>query len=266
MKYHVGKLSSLFGISAQTLHHYEKLGLLEVDRHEGNAYRSYDDYGFQRLGTIRKLRNAGFSLKDSAFVYGRIGERDVYEKYKKRKREVQAHIREQQRVVDQLEAYLDQLERLLLPDEGFKVLEYDGFHRLDLGRADDATTLLEGRERSAAAWFRQLFFTTTSILLDFDGLEVRDYSMGVIAERSVFLSLLRARDDGAEFIPGGAFASRVVKYHNTMDPGAMGRLCADHLAESGQRLRGKPFTRLVTSFRDHEDNKVNIVELLIPIE
>jgi len=265
MKFSIGNVSRLFGISPQTIHHYEKIGLIEALRDESNSYRYFDEYGFQQLATIRKLRNAGFALKDSSFVYKKKSELDVYEEYKKRKQEAISIIKEQQQTVERLDGYLDQMERLWLNPGSFKLVEYDGFYRFDVakGEFDDRTS--RKQRNLASKWYRALFHTASSVMFDFDGEKFSGYSYGVLADKATFQSMIDEPSDNTQVIPGGVFASRVFTYNNSLEVETIERECIDFLHLHDYRYRSNPFTRLIVSYKDYDDNKVNVSELLVPI-
>lgn len=69
-KLKIGEFSQLMQVTVKTLRHYEQKGLLfpaEVD--EWTGYRYYSIKQMQRLGTIRKLQQLGFSLDEIKELY-----------------------------------------------------------------------------------------------------------------------------------------------------------------------------------------------------
>ena len=61
----IGELSSLTGVSVQTIRFYENMGLMSpvmVDR--WTNYRYYDESSVERLSEITYLKDLGFSLKE----------------------------------------------------------------------------------------------------------------------------------------------------------------------------------------------------------
>ena len=63
-KYTVSELAKLFGISAQTLRYYDKIGLFQPDDiDETNNYRYYSYEQFFRLSMIVQLKRLDFSLE-----------------------------------------------------------------------------------------------------------------------------------------------------------------------------------------------------------
>jgi cob(I)alamin adenosyltransferase len=60
----VGELAAAAGVTVRTLHHYDRLGLLEPVERSGAGYRSYDREGVERLYRILALRDLGFPLRE----------------------------------------------------------------------------------------------------------------------------------------------------------------------------------------------------------
>lgn len=60
--WYVKNLSKLTGVSVQTLHHYDRIGLLKPDLRLSNGYRRYSAKGLLRLQQIIALKFFGFEL------------------------------------------------------------------------------------------------------------------------------------------------------------------------------------------------------------
>ena len=61
-KYTVGQIATAMGVSAQTLRHYESLGLISSMRNDENQYRTYSLDDTRILFMISIYRSMGFSL------------------------------------------------------------------------------------------------------------------------------------------------------------------------------------------------------------
>ncbi|HSW69503.1 MAG TPA: MerR family transcriptional regulator, partial [Gammaproteobacteria bacterium] len=61
-QWYVKELSQLTGISVQTLHHYDRIGLLEPSVRLDNAYRLYSEKDLLKLQQIIALKFFGFDL------------------------------------------------------------------------------------------------------------------------------------------------------------------------------------------------------------
>ena len=64
-RWKIGQIADLFGISTQTLHHYDRIGLLKpYERNEQTGYRHYIQSQIYRLANIIYLRKQGYSLRE----------------------------------------------------------------------------------------------------------------------------------------------------------------------------------------------------------
>ncbi|MFJ5553420.1 MerR family transcriptional regulator [Streptomyces sp. NPDC093225] len=64
----IGELAAATGVSARSLRHYERAGLIGAER-EANGYRDYGDGAVVRVANIRRLLGAGLTLEDVAAVF-----------------------------------------------------------------------------------------------------------------------------------------------------------------------------------------------------
>jgi DNA-binding transcriptional MerR regulator len=64
--YQIGELSSLLGLSADTLRYYEKIGLLPPVTRSASGLRLYDDKDVSRLNFIRRAQRMNFTLAEIA--------------------------------------------------------------------------------------------------------------------------------------------------------------------------------------------------------
>lgn len=64
----IGELSAKTGLSRDTIRFYEKQGLISVNRKQrrDNNYKEYSYEMLERLLTVKRLKNFGFTLNESA--------------------------------------------------------------------------------------------------------------------------------------------------------------------------------------------------------
>ncbi|MCB9492730.1 MAG: MerR family transcriptional regulator [Epsilonproteobacteria bacterium] len=73
-KWYVKDLSQLTGVSVQTLHHYDRIGLLKPSVRRPNGYRLYSEDDLLRLEQIIALKFFGFELSQiKEFLAGNAG-------------------------------------------------------------------------------------------------------------------------------------------------------------------------------------------------
>lgn len=64
----IGELSVKIGLSRDTIRFYEKQGLIKVGRKQrrDNNYKEYDEQLLERLNMIKRIKNFGFTLNETA--------------------------------------------------------------------------------------------------------------------------------------------------------------------------------------------------------
>lgn len=62
--YTIGVVAKRYGITAVTLRHYQKIGLLQPTFRKDNGYRVYTEEDLTRLHFILNTKNAGFTLEE----------------------------------------------------------------------------------------------------------------------------------------------------------------------------------------------------------
>jgi DNA-binding transcriptional MerR regulator len=62
--YRSGELARLFGISPDTLRHYERMGLIQRPRRSANRYREYPKQAIDRITLIRSALSVGFTIRE----------------------------------------------------------------------------------------------------------------------------------------------------------------------------------------------------------
>ena len=100
----VSELAKKSKVTAETVRHYTRLGLISADRDPNNGYQIFDKVALQRLNFIRQASELGFSLKqiEEIFQHSDSGDspcpmvRDVLEKKvpetKSKIAQLQAHL------------------------------------------------------------------------------------------------------------------------------------------------------------------------------
>ena len=109
-KYTVGQIAKAIGVSAQTLRHYESLGLISSMRNDGNQYRTYSLDDTRILFMISIYRSMGFSLPKIKQMLKDMNEKDVISSFDERLREVDAEIRTLELLKFELERYRQGIE------------------------------------------------------------------------------------------------------------------------------------------------------------
>lgn len=65
----IGEVASRTGVSADTVRHYERKGLLRDVRRDVNGYRLYPDDAIERIRVIRRALRIGFTLDELSRIF-----------------------------------------------------------------------------------------------------------------------------------------------------------------------------------------------------
>lgn len=66
--YRSGELARLFGISSDTLRHYERMGLIAATPRSSNRYREYPPQTVGRVNLIRSALAVGFTIRELSHI------------------------------------------------------------------------------------------------------------------------------------------------------------------------------------------------------
>lgn len=136
MGYSVGQVSSPAGVTARTLHHDDKAGLLSPSGHSHAGYRLYDDAALARLQQILFYRELGSPLDEIAAILD-APQANALEHLHARQRQLRQEIVRLRRLAEATERAIE-VQRTgvaLTPEERFELF---GEITFDLNCATDA--------------------------------------------------------------------------------------------------------------------------------
>ena len=233
MRFTVGQLAKVYKISAQAIHGYVDMGILPCVR-DDNGYRYFDDYGFQILGTIIKNRNIGFPLKESSYVYDNSSLEEIMERLSEQERKVNDELLDLMTQVRQLDFDKHLLQRAATQKDVPVLVDMDKTFRYLLGNnTKNIKEFIKEDCTSVSLWYSNLFYQSENL----------------------------------EIVEAGKAISIVTAYKNEVNINQLESLIKHSLVKYPEYcIKSDPFTRLVTSYRDELCEKVNIIELMIPVK
>ena len=262
----VGDLAQLYGLSSQTLHFYEDKGILSPTRDVLNKYRSYQLTDLQKIGTIKKLRNAQMSLNDSVYICTDATELDIVECYTRQKRLLMAEIEEKLKILRQLELDLGLYMRLKIGGYAFREEKLDAFHRFESPKTE---IIFQDRSlrKEATPWFKNILHTSASEMFYIDGSEdgFSRFTYGMIATEKNAYDLQLPISTHVTTIPKGLFITTVMDTKNDMD---LKKVIIDgrhYLAKNGYVLRQNPFSYTVFVYQEN-NHKYSIKYMIFPVK
>ncbi|MBR7889948.1 MerR family transcriptional regulator [Marinomonas sp. A79] len=114
---HVSELAKKAKVTAETVRHYTRIGLLTADRDPHNGYQVYNKWALQRLQFIRQASELGFSLKQIEDIFAQSDSGDspcpmVRDWLRQKVPETQAKIAQLQAHLVKMEAALAAWEKM----------------------------------------------------------------------------------------------------------------------------------------------------------
>lgn len=266
MKFTVGQLAKIFNISPQSIHSYVEMGILPCQR-DTNGYRQFDEFSFQILGTIIKNRNSGFSLKESDYTYTQVSANKIIDKLIEQKVQINDQLRHLNYQAHQLEVDIMKLNRFLLHPNEMRWVNIPKMVRFNLGNVESIKELLKENENLVAKWYSNLFFTFSSVKFNFINSRFANVNFGLLTTYNNFIALIDEIDDHTQILQACEGVSILSTYNNEMSIKQLEGFVNQALVKySDYCLHSDPYTRLITSYLDDQRNKVNIIELIIPLK
>ena len=112
MKYKIGDVAKILGISPDLLRYYQKKGVVKPTTGENNNYRYYDAWDINFLIDCLWFKNFGFGIEQTAKLVSASSYEDVLADMQARREEIAASIRREQMLLDRAEQYFAAMERV----------------------------------------------------------------------------------------------------------------------------------------------------------
>ena len=111
MKYKIGDVSKILGISPDLLRYYQKKGVVSPTMGENNNYRYYDAWDINFLIDCLWFKNYGFGIEQTAKLVSESGFDDVVDDMRTRCAEIEQNIRHEQLLLERSKQYFAGMER-----------------------------------------------------------------------------------------------------------------------------------------------------------
>ncbi len=102
IRYKIGEVSKILGMSSETLRYYEDCGILTPHKDENTGYRYYTPWDLNVLINCRLHRSYGFSLNDVEKIMHQDSLDTLLDRYAAREREILKIVQEYQGILDKL--------------------------------------------------------------------------------------------------------------------------------------------------------------------
>ncbi len=251
----VSDIAKVYGMSKQNLHYYETRGVLKPCRDAANGYRYYSTSDLQKLGTIKKLRNAGFELAMGMDVQKGISSDRLMEAYAQRKQEVYEEIASSMRVLRQLDE--DSAILMQYAQRGSEWVSEYCEERIRFEFYDEVSVMVDDILREKATpWFENIFFTAAShmVFTDAEG-NFEGFSRGLLTTARIGQEVRLPMTENVCTIEAGNFATAIFHLEGSEEfaSGKFLYTVYDALKKCCRfKVKGNLFTRVAHIYSNNE--------------
>lgn len=268
MKYQIGRVASLLGVSAEGLRLYERIGILSPQRESASGYRYYDRLDITSLLRARSYQKYGFSLQEVKDLLNTDDMQFVCDSYERQEKRLEEEIllrrlelRRMRQTREMLEAFpasLRQIHREMRP----ALYRLEFMVDLELCLAQEDFPLLQ-------KWMAYAPLAFSSLRNDWEAMKSgQDVCYSGIALRAEDAMALGAQEivEQGVFMPSCPCLATVVSVEGeTVN-------CADYLAhlaayvkENGIVVTGDPVSESLVSM-NKQRNYTRYRKVWLPIE
>jgi DNA-binding transcriptional MerR regulator/effector-binding domain-containing protein len=267
MKILVSDLARLYGITSQTLHYYEAKKILCPQRDFINNYRYYKLSDLKLIGSIKKYRNAGFSLQDTLSICDSDNECDIISKYHKQKELLEKEIEKKQLTINQFNEDLSLHLRYKEKGNTFFVEELEGFLMFE---SPDKEIIFQNQPMTTEAipWFENIFFTRASrtFYIDNNTKKICRNTYGMLASVSNASFLNLNITENVKEIEGGTFVTSIINTNYDKDVEKVIYDCMDYINDKNYKMRGNPFDKTIFVYKNENSEYKLLKQILVPVD
>lgn len=267
MKITIGELSKIFGLTGEALRYYEKNGILSPQRDSTNRYRYYSSQDVQKIGTIKKLRNADYSLQDIKQLFEGITDAEYSDLSGQRMAELEREtefklaVLQRMRHCHNIFIHREQLLRKC------KVVQSKSFYRYDFKDIDKLIQNKESLQR-ASSWFRYMPLVNASSRVPLSTLKRQSdrFSKGLIISKKLAEQFELDVSEPVEEIES-CRCIYVILYLEDMrfEQDLWDQCLLPFIEENQLQPADHAFTRSITSYKDINRKYKLYSELFIPL-
>ncbi len=184
MKYKIGDVAKILGISPDLLRYYQKKGVVTPTTGENNNYRYYDAWDINFLIDCLWFKNFGFGIEQTAKLVSDSSYDDVLADMHARVEEITQSIRREQMLLERSEQYFSAMGRVRTMLEKCDLVYSPEFY-LYLNRHNSDYENIAERQELSHQWLQYMPFVNRSFEIELKDLEDRTdnyawgYSMGM---------------------------------------------------------------------------------------
>ncbi len=268
MRYRIGVVADLLGISQEGLRLYERSGILDTQREESaGKYRTYSHLDITALIRARDYHNTGFSLQEIEKMINTDKLEVVREHYAKRREALEEQLRREQLMAEHLDTVIELMDRLPRELGQFRVEQRPAMLRFEYAKKDK---LLLGPADHAAfqRWVSLTPFTFSAVRNEWEALcrgEDSSFSaLGILKEHAEAFGI-RAGGSIREYEPCRCLYTVVRLQGENVRANEYLHALISYVRDNGIRVTGDPLARTFISMNKRKDY-TRYRQIWLPIE
>ena len=159
MKYKIGDVAKILGISPDLLRYYQKKGVVKPTTGENNNYRYYDAWDINFLIDCLWFKNFGFGIEQTAKLVSDSSYEEVLSDMETRRAEIQASIRHEQMLLERAEQYFSAMGRVRTMMGRCDLVYSPEFYRY-LNRFNHDYENIDGLQELSQEWLQYMPFVS----------------------------------------------------------------------------------------------------------
>ena len=170
MKYKIGDVSKILGISPDLLRYYQKKGVVHPTMGENNNYRYYDAWDINFLIDCLWFKNFGFGIEQTAKLVSSSTFDDVMADMEEKREEIEASVRHQQLLLERADQYFTGMRRARAMLGQFDLVYSPEIYRY-LNRYNEDYQNIPEMQGLSHQWLQYMPFVTRSFEIDREDIE-----------------------------------------------------------------------------------------------
>lgn len=270
MKYKIGTVAKLLGVSPEALRLYERNGILKSYKKDAeNGYRYYSRLDITALMRARAYHQYGFSMRETEALINSDDVTYVHQEYNSRAEALEAEILQKTRILDYLRRMSGLLD--LLPSELWTIRRETspGLYRLEFMKGEELILNSE-QLKLFPQWVGLAPFAFPAQRVSWQGLsQGRDESfsaLGVLEQDAKTLEMPAALCCGSYHPPTDCLYT-VIEVSSEENPSAVQYLShlVDYVNSHGITVTGDPVCRTFLSMNKRENYR-RFRQVWLPVE
>ena len=259
MKYFIGKIAKIYKIAPQTIHYYEDMGLIKLNKELESNYRYFDNTNIQKLGSIKKLRNLDVPIKDMTTFFDNNSLEHQYTLY-------HDLLLDNQKQINELIYKNEVISNIMHLISVANIKDYYEINETDDIYYQEVTSVITDNDaENTKEWFNNLLYTNVGHVLNITSKEPNSGFIVVADKRAVDAKNLDNLEKAKKF-PSNKFVNKSFLVDDTNNIEVLFDFIDTFKREHPEyQYFDEAYAELIVVFNDKDNDKNTLIKLYLPI-